>query len=316
MNQILSVDNNSGKGRKNTIKEPKMKNNGPLEISSILKFFAIVLIIFGIFMIGSGSYSMYKDIQGDGSKLKPTISVQEVSETELSLKVSHNKSISKLTYSWNDEEGTEVQCDGKKNIEQKIEIPSGTNKLTVKATDINGLESKYESEYSVEGDINIRIEKEDPKIKITANGKEQLSYMTYRWDEEEEVKIDINDTQIEQLIEVPAGQHKLTVIVVDINNKTETKEEDVLGAKKPKIEVTTDGAENFIINASDDQGIKRVEFIQNGNPYSLDLDKVYSLEDRKVFEYKWPLTDGENKLEIRVYNENDISETAKVKLTK
>ena len=59
--------------------------------------------------------------------------------------------------------------------------------------------------------------------------KNELSYMTYRWDEDEEQTVQINSTTTEQLIEIPKGQHTLTVSVVDINNNTETKEQEVKG---------------------------------------------------------------------------------------
>ena len=49
MNQILSTTNASN-GK---------KNRGPAEISTVVKFFVISLIIFGIFMIGTGSYAIY-----------------------------------------------------------------------------------------------------------------------------------------------------------------------------------------------------------------------------------------------------------------
>lgn len=46
MNQILYVGENKG--------------NGPIAIKSIVKFFAIVIIAFGIILIGKGSYAIYK----------------------------------------------------------------------------------------------------------------------------------------------------------------------------------------------------------------------------------------------------------------
>ena len=63
-------------------------------------------------MIGTGSYSMYKDLQDGKNKVNPIISItQETPESnEILLKVTHNKSLSKVTYSWNDEEATEIQC--------------------------------------------------------------------------------------------------------------------------------------------------------------------------------------------------------------
>lgn len=43
------------------------------------------------------------------------------------------------------------------------------------------------------------------KIKVSAEAKTEISYMTYRWDEEQEEKIDINATTLEQEIEIPMG---------------------------------------------------------------------------------------------------------------
>lgn len=314
MNQILSIDNS----QKEKVKKSRNKNRGPIEIHSIVKFFSIAILIFGIFMIGSGSYSMYKEASQEDANTKPVIYVEQPSETEVSLKVTHDKALSKITYSWNDEETTEVPCNGKKEVETQIEIPTGTNTLLVKASDVNGQEIEYKKVYTVEGDIEINIEPEGNNLKITANGKNQLLYMTYRWDDEEETKIDINDNQTEQSIEIPKGLHTLTVIVVDENNTTETKEQEVNGVTKPKLEVTTDGSSNFIIKASDDQGLTRVEFIINETEkYMLDLTRAYeSVEDRKEFEYAYPLHDGENKLEVTVYNENDVSETFKALVNK
>ena len=307
LNQILSIE--SPKREK--------KKSGPIEIEKILKFFSIAILIFGIFMIGSGSYSMYQESKVAKAVTKPTIYVEETSETQVTLQISHDKAIEKVTYNWNDEEPTEIKGNGKKKVEQKIEIPKGENTLKVYAIDINGQETSYQKQYTLLGDINISLEAIENNIVIKAEGKEELSYMTYRWDYEEEKRIEINDYTKEQTIEIPKGLHTLTVIVVDVNNNTETKEQEIKGVTKPKLEVTTDGADNFIIKASDEEGIKRIEFIINENDRnSLDLDKVYPLEERKTFEYKYPLHDGENRLEIRVYNESDVSEVSKVLVRK
>ena len=314
LNQILSVDNS----KKEKVKRNNMRTRGPIEIHSILKFFAISILIFGVFMIGSGSYPMYKESSKAASNKKPVIDVQQTSETELLLKVTHDKALSELIYSWNDEEPTQVSCNGKKEIETKIEIPAGRNNLRVYATDANGQNSEYTKEYSVEEDINVRVEKEKNNIRITANGKNQLQYMTHRWDEGEETRVEINSDHIEEVIEAPKGLHILTVIVVDINNTTQTVEQEVEGVTKPKLEVTTDGSNNFVIKTSDEYGITRIEFIKNETEKNyLDLTRAFeSVEDRKEYQYSYPLSDGENKLEITVYNEKGASETARVFVNK
>lgn len=312
MNQILSVESPK-KGKKN-----KAKSSGPVEINTILRFFAIAIMIFGVFMVGSGSYSMYQNSKVENVSVKPTIHIEETSATEITLQITHNQTLEKVTYHWNNEEDIELDCTGKKKIEQKIQIPTGDNILYVYAIDINGKETTHQKQYTLEGDINIEIvEGDENNIKIKATGKEKLSYMTYRWDEEEETRIEIDAQETEQTIEPPKGLHTLTVIVVDVNNTTQTKEQEVKGVTKPKVEVTTDGSENFIIKASDEEGIKKIEFIINETEKKmLNLDQAYPLEERKEFEYAYPLHNGENKLEVRVYNESDASTVSKVLVRK
>lgn len=259
---------------------------------------------------------MYKESTKQVAKTKPTIYVEETSEDQILLKVTHDKELSTISYNWNDEDANYVSCNGKKTAQTTIEIPSGTNTLKVYASDINGQEIEYQKAYTKESDININIEAEGNNLKVTANGINQLQYMTYRWDEEDETRIDSESNQIEETIEIPRGLHKLTVIVVDINNHTETKEQDVNGVTKPKLDVSTDG-ENFIIHASDEQGLSKVEFIINEvDKYRLDLEAELSPEDRKEFEYAYPLNDGENKLEVTIYNESGVSETFRAKFNK
>ena len=303
MNQILSVEPNR--------KSKKTNNSGPVDIKTIVKFFGIVLIIFGVCMIGTGSYSMYQQSKVATAQAKPTIYIEQSSESEIVVKVEHTKELAKFTYYWNDEESIETDCSGKKNLEQTITIPTGTNTLNVFVTDINGQETQYQKTYTLEGDIKIDLTVEGNNIKISAEGKDELSYLTYRWDEEQETKVDINDISTEQKIEIPKGLHKLTVIAVDVNNKSETKKQEINGVTKPKIEVTTDGADNFVIHATDEQGLQKVEFIINE-----DEKYMLTLDGRTELEYAYPLHDGENRLEIIVYNINDISETTKVLVNK
>lgn len=317
LNQILSVDNNDYNNKKEKVKKNKTRNSAPIEIHSILKFFSIAIIIFSICVIGSGSYSMYKGFTKEVTKTKPVIYVEQTAETKILLKVTHDKNLSNLTYEWNEEGETQVPCSGQKEVETMIEIPTGTNTLRVYANDIEGEEIEYKKVYTLESDININIEPEGNNLKVIANGINQLQYMTYRWDDDEETRIDIESNQVEESIEIPRGLHTLTIIVVDINNKTETKEQEVNGVTKPKLEVTTDGSSNFIIKASDEDGIKKVEFIINEvEKYRLNLETQLPPEDRKEFEYSYPLHDGENKLEVTVYNNSDVTETFRAVVNK
>lgn len=167
------------------------------------------------------------------------------------------------------------------------------------------------TEETKKDNIKIDFSAEGNNVKVKATGEKELAYLTYRWDENEETKIEINDTDIEQKIEIPKGLHTLTVIVVDIDNISETKTQEVKGVTKPKVEIATDGSDNFIIIATDEEGLAKVEFIINETEkYLLKLD------GRTELEYPYPLHDGENRVKVKVYNVNDISETAQETFTK
>ena len=114
------------------------------------------------------------------------------------------------------------------------------------------------------------------------------------------------------------GQHTLTVSIVDVNNTMETKKQEVKGVTRPTVEVTTDGSSNFIIKASDESGIQRIEFVLNdGTPGVVYCDKaIPDVEQRKQIEIPYPIQDGENRLEITVFNEDGVSTTKKVMVNK
>ena len=119
LNQKLSVDNNN---KKEKVKKNKVRNNAPLEIGSIAKFFSIAVLIFGICMIGTGSYSMYKGSVEETANTKPEIRLEQTSAVEVALKIKHDKELVTVTYQWNEEESTTVPTNGKKEVETKIEV--------------------------------------------------------------------------------------------------------------------------------------------------------------------------------------------------
>ena len=306
MNQILSTDM--------PMKNKKTKKT--VDIANIIKIFAVLMVILGIFIVGIGVYSIVNDqLEKQEENIEPTISIENKTDTTILLKVTHKKNIVSLEYGWNDEEKTVVNGNNGKYLEKEIEIPSGTNTLHVIIRDEDGKEMTYEKQYEIESDINIEIS--GNKIKISYEGNAPLSYMTYRWDEEEEKRIEVDGTSIDQEIDAIKGLHTLTVIVVDENNKTDTKVQKINGVSKPKIILGVDDTqEHFVINASDDEKLEKVEFKLNQN------DEVYELnlgdQNMKELNYKVPfeLQSGENIIEVTVYNSNGVSEEMAVRFVK
>ena len=305
MNQILSTS----MPMDNKKKKEKKVNTNPIAISSILKFFAIAMLIFGMFTIGTGAYAVFKNqSEQQEQNLEPSISIEDKDEETILLKVVHKKNIAKLEYRWNDEESTVVNGNNGKYIEKQIKVPSGKNTLHVLVVDEDGKEIPYEKQYERESKINFEVS--GNKIKITYEGDKKVSYMTYRWDEEEEKTIQINDTKIDQEIDAIKGLHALTVIVVDEDNNTDTKVQKINGVSKPKITVAVDDAkQHFVIKASDDEKITTLVFRLNQDDnqyYTLNIADMNYNDIQYVLPME--LQSGENTIEVTIKNASGVTE--------
>ena len=305
MNQILSTS----MPMDNKKKKEKKVNTNPVDIKSILKFFAIAMLIFGIFTIGTGVYAVFKNqSEQQEQNLEPSISIEDKDEETILLKVVHKKNIAKLEYRWNDEESTVVNGNNGKYIEKQIKVPSGKNTLHVLVVDEDGKEIPYEKQYERESKINFEVS--GNKIKITYEGDKKVSYMTYRWDEEEEKTIQINDTKIDQEIDAIKGLHTLTVIVVDEDNNTDTKVQKINGVSKPKITVAVDDAkQHFVIKASDDEKITTIVFRLNQDDnqyYTLNIADMNYNDIQYVLPME--LQSGENTIEVTIKNASGVTE--------
>lgn len=304
MNQILSTSMPMDNKRKN-------RSGQPIAIGSILKFFGIAIIVFGVFLIGIGAYTIYKNQSYQQEQnLEPTISIENRTNNVIMLKITHKKNIDRVEYNWNDEEKIVINGNNGKYLEKEITIPSGTNTLHVLVVDEDGNEMTYEKQYEIESNINIEVS--GNKIRITYEGDTIISYMTYRWDEEDEETVEINDTSIDQEIEAIKGLHTLTVVVVDENNNTDTKQQKINGVSKPKITIGIDEQqEHFVIQTSDEEKLSKIEFRldqDDNQKYVLNLEE----KDLKELQYVLPddlkLKTGENTIEVTVYNSNGVSE--------
>ncbi len=307
MNQILSVGNTENVV-KNTkkMKQPNNRNNGPIEIKKIIKFFAIVTIIVALFMVGKVIYTIYEDSIASSTEVKPSITVAQASENKLNLTIEHQAGLSSIVYSWNDGENIEISVNQNKKIEKQIEIPGGTNKLKLIATDVNGQVSEYVQTYTVAENININFKLEGSDLKVSMTSEKEISYITYRWGEEEETKIEINALEAEELIEIPEGINVITIIAVDIENNTAEKQQEVEGVKKPLIEIArdTENEDMIIITISDELGLKSISMVAN------ETDKLeQDLNGVKEAKFTYSLKSGENTLKITVINEKDIEHT-------
>ena len=305
MNQILSTSMPTNNNK-------KRNSSQPIAISSILRFFAIVMAIFGILVIVTGVYSIYKmQSSQQDVNIQPTISIENKTDNTIMLKITHKANIDRVEYNWNNNEKIVVRGNNGKYLEKEISIPSGKNTLHVLVVDEDGREMTYEKQYEIESKINLEVS--GNKIRIIYEGDKTISYMTYRWDEDEEKTIQINDTSIDEEIDAIKGLHTLTVIVVDQDNNTDTKQQKINGVSKPKVDVGIDGQkEHFVIQASDEEKLSKIKFVLNEDE---DQTFVLNLEEKDLKELQYTLPDslklkqGENTIEVTVYNSNGVSES-------
>ena len=305
MNQILSVENTKNKKSKSAI-------------HSILIVFSVILIIFGIGLTSTGAYSYYRGLSGGMDKsivsegsTKPVITTERENASTINIVVTHDKGIVSLTYSINDGQATEVNCDNKMEFKQEVELPIGSSKLTIIAKDINGISSSYESTFEVEDKPSITLEQVDGKIKATIESKNNIDYVMYYWDEDEAnaMKGTINNTKTEPMIDVLEGTHTLNIIAVDVNGNQTKKSQKIIGDNKPKIDVKTNG-KVFRIIASDDEELSKIEYTFNSQ--EMQTEEVSDKEYTKDLE----LQAGKNNLTVTVYNKNGLSETTTVEYVK
>lgn len=304
MNQILSTSM--------PMQDRKNKRNNiyvhQIPTEKILKIFIIMVITFGILIIGVGLYTIVKNQLGTQEEnLEPTISIENKTDRIVLLKITHKKAISRVEYSWNDEEPVIQNGNNGQYFEQEITIPAGSNELHVLVVDEEGKEITYDKKYDIQSNINLEVS--GNKIKIIYEGNTLISYMTYKWDDGEEIKIDINDKKINQEIDAEKGLHELTIIVVDENNNRDIKKKKINGVSKPEVVVDfNETMDHFVIKAKDEEKLSRIEFYLNEN---YDQGYVLHLEDMDLkeldYELRIPFEQGQNILEVTVYNSNGVS---------
>lgn len=308
MNQILSVE--SPQNRK--------KRSNRSSTHSILIVFAVILIIFGIGLTSTGAYSYYRSLSNNlnesivsPTSTKPVITIERESASTINIVVTHDKAISNVTYKINDEKPIQIDGADKTEVQEEVELPIGESTITINAKDINGISSSYESSFKVEQKPIITLEQVDGKIQATTESKINIDYIRFYWDDDEVngKQVTINDIKNVTLIDVIEGTHTLNIIAVDVEGNRTTKTQKVIGDNKPELTVTTNG-EVFIINATDDEELTKVEITLNSNE-----TKTEEINN-KEYSTTVDLVNGENKLTVTVYNKNGLSETSRVKYTK
>ena len=305
MNQILVLENKSKK------KKTKTRSSGPADIKNILRFFAVVLIIFAMVMIGHSSYAIYREAKGNNTEDLPVISLSRVNDTLL-VDVQSTYVIDKFKYSWRSSQQTSIPEEST-SFQEEIILPSDNNILTIVLEDETGRATTYTKEIILDGvDIikpSIDIEQgQGSSVVVTATDEMQIEYMTYRINDGEEIKIDKNNVEDKTIkyavTDIPRGENIIYVTAVDSFGNTEQIEQTIIvSSEMPTINSIDIDEESgkILIQASDVDGLQSIEVNLNG--------AVYQMNDinRTEATFSLNLRQGTNTLSIKLTNVNGLS---------
>lgn len=311
MNQIL--DYNQGP-----------KPGGSSNSDNYVRVLAICLIIFAVAMCGVGIYGKYKNAQEEkNNQVEETKANIEVvkKESDVVIKVTHDKSIEKLIYSWNTSSEKTEKNTGNTSMEITVPMPAGENVLHVKVIDINGVETTYQGTFKSEQGVDIitpviNIEAQGEVFKITATDETSLDFLTYRWNDEEETKVEPaedNKKEISVEIEIKKGKNDLTIVAVDSSNNTTTETKTFKGVTKPEIgAVVSEDQTQVNITVAHEKGIQSIVVELNGSdPITVDLGGGTPTDAS----FPLPLSEGENKVKITATSIEGIPATEEATFT-
>lgn len=299
MNQILFTQNK--------------RNSNPQDTKKIVLFFAISLIVFGVILFGQGVYKVIK--KGSATTTSKSdnttnISLQQNESGEVVINVNSQTVISELIYYWNSDASQTVSGNGNTTMQETVIMPSGQNTLTVKTIDVNGKEKIETQTFKLDVDKpEISLSVIGNKIKISVNSKADLSYVTYKWNSEQEKKMDMatfeDKTKYEVEVEIPKGKNTLLVTATDIYENKSEKSQEVKGIAKPVFAqpVINEPYITFTVTSEDDD-IKTIEFIYNGKNYKITEEAIKQSQNAKKVSYKLTLEKGKNTLIVKATTQN------------
>ena len=298
MNQILMVENKK--------KKKSGSSSGPIEIQKIVRFFAIILIVFGILFIGNGSYAIYKDSKGRNVQNIPTVSISRLNDSVVITVSSINK-VENLRYKWNDGEETVVSVEDT-FIEESVLLPIENSTLIVTVEEENGRIIRYTNQFIIEGmDITqptIQITEEDTKgnIRITATDETSISYIIYKVNDEDEIRIDKSELEnktINYVLRLQKGNNQVKITAVDEAGNIETIEKKIIVTGSTTIESKIENGQ-IMIDIKDSDGIKDIGINLNG--------VVYEAKNVNQKAVRIPLkpVEGVNTLKVTVTNVNSL----------
>lgn len=281
--------------------------NNKANINSVVRVFAIVLILFGVILIGQSVYGLTSS--ENRPKDNPEVSMDRMGR-EVSIKITTEQPIKEFSYKWNEGEPTVVRGNGTNTLMQTLDVPNGNNILNITVIDFYGNKTQYQQQFLYQSNDTqkpkIDFAVVGTKLSITASDENQLRYITYKWNDEEEKRVDAEEGQkeITQELEVRQGQNEFTITAVDSEDNKITINRQIIGDTKPELSISTEG-NNIVITAKDDEGISKLIANIDGQT----TDSGEEPLNRKEVTAKVPVTNGTHTISATAINVNGLEIT-------
>lgn len=241
-------------------------------------------------------------------KTKPTLTVESV-KGRIVITAKDDVKMSYVTYSWNGEEENKVTglSDDEKSLTTEIDsrsVKKGTNKLVVKAYDKAGNVETVEKEVQGANGSEIQVNQEDDNIVVKVKNDINITKIIYTFNGEEKTIDNINKNEYEFKLPLKDGENKISISAYADSLKSDyenTFTKKVYGTNGPKISALRDGNE-IIINITDENNITKITYNFNGE------EKTVDNINKKEYQLKLNLVDGNNYIIVDAYNQNDKSQ--------
>ena len=262
MNQILRDKNKKTAG-------------GKLTTRTSIIIYSVSIIIFGIILLGKGSYVVANDRAVDIFDNKPAvIKLTLNNQNQLFIDISNHRPIDKVFYNWGAEDLVELHGKGRTHLEEKIVIPNGTNLFRIKVQDRKGIITEHET-ILTSADVDttkpvITLEKseEEYKLKIIALDNISMNRIEYQWNNEDPIKVNATNSNskiIEEKIEALPGKNTFTVTAWDNAGNKEEKVIDIEGKLKAQITMTQTSSTEYTVHIVSENNLREVILNDNGN---------------------------------------------------
>lgn len=241
-------------------------------------------------------------------KTKPILTVESV-KGRIVITAKDDVKMSYVTYSWNGEEENKVTglSDDEKSLTTEIDsrsVKKGTNKLVVKAYDKAGNVETVEKEVQGANGSEIQVNQEDDNIVVKVKNDINITKIIYTFNGEEKTIDNINKNEYEFKLPLKDGENKISISAYADSLKSDyenTFTKKVYGTNGPKISALRDENE-IIINITDENNITKVTYNFNGE------EKTVDNINKKEYQLKLNLVDGNNYIIVDAYNQNDKSQ--------